>query len=128
MVWHSTNIKVPEIVEQLETENIMMTNKTIYLLLKTYKSTASVYDLPRSSRKKLNVQHYCFIDEALSQDNEITCTQLYTIALLIKHSHEITCIQLHEIDFLISVYHYQQLKEQKRILDGFQAPLIIVSL
>jgi len=68
---------VSEIVELLELECITTTKKTIYLLLQKYRSTGSIHDLPRGNRKKLNVQHYCFIDEVLSQDDEVTCTQLH---------------------------------------------------
>lgn len=39
----------------------------------------SVYDLPRGTRKKLTVEHYCCIDEVLSQDDETTCEQLHSI-------------------------------------------------
>jgi len=77
IVWHSNNIKVPEIVERLKAENITTTDKTIYLLLRKFNSTGSIHDLPRGTRKKLKVEHYCFIDELLSQDDEITCTQLH---------------------------------------------------
>ena len=77
IAWYSKNIPVSEIVERLKQENIETSPKTIYLLLRKFRSTGSVHDLPRGSRKKLNVQHYCFIDEVLCKDDEVTCTQLH---------------------------------------------------
>ena len=92
-------------------ERITTTKKTIYLLIRKYRSTGSVHDLPRGTRKKLNVQHYCFIDEVLSQDDEVTCTQL----------HE----QLHN-EFPDITVSLSTVKWAKKDLVGYQAHLSLL--
>lgn len=77
VVWRSKGLTVTRILQKLEDENIVTSRKTIYLLLHKYKQTRSLYDLPRGTRKKLTVEHYCYIDELLSNDDEITCVQLH---------------------------------------------------
>ena len=116
IVWHSNNIEIPKIVGRPEAENIMTTNKTIYLLLKKYKSTGSVHDLPWGSRKKLYVQHYCFIDEALSQNDKITCTQLHK-QLRNRFPNIIVSLSIvkrakEDLGWVSSTPHYCQLKRE----------------
>ena len=77
--WYFRGFTVGDIIRKLEEENTITSKKTIYLLLSKYKQTLSVHDLPRGPRKMLTVEHYCYIDEVLSQDDETTCVQLLSL-------------------------------------------------
>ena len=77
--WYFRGFTVGDIIRKLEEENTITSKKTIYLLLGKYKQTSSVHDLPRCTRKMLTVEHYCYIDEVLSQDDETTCVQLRSL-------------------------------------------------
>ena len=104
--WYSKGFTVGDIICKLEEENTITSKKTIYLLLRKYKETSSVHDLPRGTRKKLTVEHYCYIDEVLSQDDETKCVQLRSL--------------LHERFTNINV-SLATVKEQGKILGGYQA-------
>lgn len=65
-------------------------NFPIYCLLLKFRNTDSVYDLPRGTRKKLTVEHYCFIDEVLANDDDTMCTQLHNH--LMKIFHKLVCL------------------------------------
>ena len=77
VVWRSKGYSIVQILDRLKEEDITTSAKTIYCLLHKFKTNKSVHDLPRGSRKKLTVEHYCFIDDLLAKDDEITCTQLH---------------------------------------------------
>jgi len=75
--WHLEGYKVGDIFQKLKDDKIETSKKTIYLLIRKFTNSRTLLDLPRGSRKKLNVHHYCYIDETLSQDNEITGAELH---------------------------------------------------
>ena len=77
--WYHKGFTVADIIRKLDEENTVTSKKTVYLLLRKYNQTSNVHDLPRGTRKKLTVEHYCFIDEILNQDDETTCVQLRSL-------------------------------------------------
>ena len=63
--------------ERLLEEGISVSVKSLYLLLVKYKQTNSVVDRPRAAVPKiLRDEHYCEIDKALSENDEMTSRQL----------------------------------------------------
>ena len=69
-----------EIAQRLKEENITISIKGLYLLITKYRSTNSVVDKPRRSRTKLlNREHYFFIDNQLSLNDELTTRQLHDL-------------------------------------------------
>lgn len=68
------------IKERLHDEGITVSIKTLYLLVAKYKQTGTVDDRPRSKREKLlRDPHYCFIDIAISENDELTTRQLHSL-------------------------------------------------
>ena len=61
----------------LEEEGIIITIKRLYLLMAKYYKTNSVVDRPRSSsRKILSHEHYTFIDDLLTENDQLTSRKL----------------------------------------------------
>ena len=90
----------------LKENTIVYLKENIRLLLRKYKQTSSLHDLPRGPSKKLTVEHYCYKDKGLSQDDETTCVQLH--------------ILLYERFTNINV-SFAASKEQGKILGWYQA-------
>ena len=71
---------VKTVRERLESEGISVSKEGILRLLKKFKLTGSVKDQPRRSRPKaFTIEHYEFIDNTITQNDEITVTQLHEL-------------------------------------------------
>lgn len=69
-----------EIAQRLKEENIFISIKSLYLSILKYRYTNSVVDKPRQSQTKLlNREHYFFIDNQLSLNDELTTRQLHNL-------------------------------------------------
>ena len=73
------NFKVKEIVGRLAEEGVEVSRTAIYNLLTKFKRTESIGDLTRRPRsRRLDEEHYRFIDELIVENTDLTSTQLYT--------------------------------------------------
>ena len=71
-----------EIRERLREEQIEVTVKSLYLLVAKYNQTGSVVDRYRATRLRiLGNEHYRVIDDALTQNDELTTRQLYNVLI-----------------------------------------------
>ena len=70
------------IQRRLKEEGTAVSIKTLYLLMVKYNNTKTITDRPRAKRRKLlNDEHYRVIDNALSENDELTTRQLYDVLL-----------------------------------------------
>ena len=68
--------------ERLLEDGISVSVKSLYLLVRKYKQTNSVANRPRAAVTKiLTDEHYCEIDMALSENDEMTSRQLQTMVI-----------------------------------------------
>jgi len=75
---HRSSFKLKDIQLNLKEEDICISNKSLFLLLKKYRIHGVVSDLPRlAKRRKLSLQHLKFIDEAITEDDEISTSDLH---------------------------------------------------
>ena len=114
-----------QIRDRLKEESINVTIKSLYLLVCKYRSTKSVVDRPRRSRSRLlSREHYFFIDNNLSANDELTTRQLYN---LLKKEFPRVCISLstikrarHELGWVVGNARYCQLiregNKEKRLM------------
>ena len=71
-----------EIAQRLKEENVVVSIKSLYLLVTKYRNTNSVVDRPRRRRPRLlSREHYIFIDNQLSLNDELTTKQLHDLLL-----------------------------------------------
>ena len=70
---------VPEIQERLS-QGVTASKVSLYALVKKYDATNLVDDLERKPRRSLlDACHYRFIDETMTEDNELTSRQLLVL-------------------------------------------------
>ena len=70
---------VTVIQDRLFQEGVKVSKVSLFALIKKFKSTALVIDLPRKPRTSvLSECHYHFIDEKMTADNELTSRQLFS--------------------------------------------------
>ena len=70
---HSSGKNVTQIKKMLECEGIKTSRLAVSLFLSRYQNTGSLRDAKRSGRKsKLQNEHVNFIDNALSENNQLT--------------------------------------------------------
>ena len=68
---------ISKIQKHLEKEGVIVSKKLLCLLLKKYKITGSVADRRTvKPPRKLDNQHYRFIDDCMGEDDELTATKL----------------------------------------------------
>ena len=67
---------VQSIQERLNEEDVVISRVSIYELLKKYKVTGTVADLPRAHLKILEEDHLRFIDQCMKENDELTARQL----------------------------------------------------
>ena len=73
---------VKQIHSRLADEGIVHSLKSIHMLIKKFKITKSVKDLPRRSRPKLlNFEQYSFIDKAMAENDEPTVNHLHDMLM-----------------------------------------------
>ena len=71
-LWRA-GFSVVKIRERLLEEGIVVSRKSLYLLLKKYNETDSIADQTRAPRRRqLSNEHFQFIDEAMEADRELT--------------------------------------------------------
>ena len=69
---------VSNIRKRLLEEDIKVSRKSLYVLLKNYQQTSSIADRKKEPRRRLlGVQHFQFVDEALEGNNQLTSRQLH---------------------------------------------------
>ena len=74
---HHRGWKLKDIQSHLKDEDISVSKKSLCILIKKYKIHHTVADLPRPLQpKKLSLEHLKALDEALSNDDEISTTEL----------------------------------------------------
>ena len=72
--------KLSKIHRHLAEEGLAITKPSLCRLISKYKQTGSVADRRRTRPvKKLNDAHYRFIDNAMSQDDELSCPKLHIL-------------------------------------------------
>ena len=70
---------VSNIRKRLLEEDIKVSRKSLYILLKKYQQTSSIADRKKEPRR--SVQHFQFVDEALEGNNELTSRQLHSMLI-----------------------------------------------
>ncbi len=74
------NFQLRSIHQRLQEEGVVVSKKSIRKLIRKFKNTQSVRDLPRKSRDKfLTMEHYEFIDKAMEGNDELTVRKLHEI-------------------------------------------------
>ena len=69
---------VKEIVERLAEEGVKASRTSIYNLLSKFRRTNSIADIKRRPRsRRLNEEHFRFVDELMAQNNDLSSRQLY---------------------------------------------------
>ena len=78
IVLHQKGFKLKEIKEHLADEGITISKTSLCLLIKKYKTTGLIADRSRkpSAERKLDLEDLCFIDQAISCDDEILTSEL----------------------------------------------------
>ena len=80
-LWRA-GFSVVKIRERLLEEGIMVSRKSLYLLLKKYNEIDSIADQTRAPRRRqLSNEHFQFIDEAMEADRELTSRQLHGLVV-----------------------------------------------
>lgn len=73
----SKGFSVGKIRKRLEEDGIHVSRRALFKLFAKHRRTGTVADLPRAARpKKLTTEHYKFIDEAMTEDDELTARKL----------------------------------------------------
>ena len=68
------------IKKRLEEDGVFVSRRALLKLLAKYRRTGTVADLPRSARpRKLFAEQYAFMDEALTEKDELTARKLRTM-------------------------------------------------
>ena len=71
---------VTVIQERLLQEGVSISKVSLFALIKKFKSTKLVVDLKRNPRSSILEEcHYRFIDETMTEDNELTSRQLFSL-------------------------------------------------
>ena len=71
---------VKEIVERLAEEGVKTSRTTIYNLLSKFQKTNSIADIKRRPRsRRLDEEHYRFVDETMAQNTDLSSRQLYAM-------------------------------------------------
>ena len=79
MMWKN-GYPVAVIQRRLTEEGVKVLTVSLFALVKKFKSTSSVVDLRRAPRSSLLGEcHYRFIDESMTEDNQLTSRQLYSL-------------------------------------------------
>lgn len=79
---HKSGFKLKDIQLRLKEEDIKVSKKSLCLLLKKYRLHGVVSDLPkRAKQKKLSLQHLKLIDEAITEDDEVSNSDLRALLL-----------------------------------------------
>ena len=74
------NYSLKKIKARLEEEGIVVSKTSICLLIKKYKATGLVADhRPHQQPRKLQDIHYRFIDERMSENDELTAVKLHAM-------------------------------------------------
>jgi len=80
-LWRA-GFSVVKIRERLLEEGIVVSRKSLYLLLKKYNETNSIADQKRAPRRRqLRNEHFQFIDEAMEDNRELTSRQLHGLVV-----------------------------------------------
>ena len=80
-MWRA-KFSVANICTRLREEDIKVSRKSIYHLLKKHRRTGSIADLKRAPRsRKLNNEHFRFIDEAMEANPQLTSRQLHGLVV-----------------------------------------------
>ena len=70
----STGYSVSQIKKRLQEENIIISSQALFNLLKKFKYTGKLIDLPRRTRpRKLSRVMMVFLNKALSENDELYC-------------------------------------------------------
>ncbi len=71
---------ISKIRERLGEEDIHVSRKSLYGLVRKYEQTQTIADMKRAPRRsKLSKQHFEFIDEAMDAQIDLTSRQLYAM-------------------------------------------------
>ena len=80
IVMRRNGYRVSDIKERLSQEGVSVSKVSLFALLKKFDSTGLVIDLKRKPRSTiLGHDHYRFIDEAMTVNNELTSRQLFSL-------------------------------------------------
>ena len=72
----STGYSVSQIKKQLQEENIIISSQALFNLLKKFKDTGKLIDLPwRTRPRKLSREMMVFLNKALSENDKLTARQ-----------------------------------------------------
>ena len=78
-MWRA-DFPVKEIVERLAEEGVKASRTAIYNLLSKFQKTNSIADIKRRPRsRRLDEEHYRFVDETMAQNTDLSSRQLYTM-------------------------------------------------
>lgn len=73
----SKGFSVKRIEERLKEDGICVSRRSLFKLFAKHRRTGTVADLPRPARpKKLSTEQYEFIDEAMTENDELTARQM----------------------------------------------------
>ena len=71
---------VSVIKDKLSQEGVVVSNVSLFALIKKYRTISLVIDLPRKHRSsKLAECHYRYIDDVMTEDNKLTSRQLFAL-------------------------------------------------
>ena len=74
---HHQGFKLKDIQLRLKEEDIIVSKRSLCLLIKKYKVHGTILDMPRPVRPgKLSLEHLRIIDSALEQDDETSAAEL----------------------------------------------------
>ena len=72
------SFRLKDIKAHLQAEGIVVSNKSLCVLIAKYKRTGSVADERKTKRpRKLQDEHFRFVDDAMAENDELTSSQLY---------------------------------------------------
>lgn len=70
---HISHPKFKDIADSLNTEGISITHQTVSKIVKHYQTTGTLADkVPMGPRHKSSLQHMHFIDQQMTNDDELT--------------------------------------------------------
>ena len=76
----SAGYSVSQIKKRLQEENILVSSQALFNLLKKFKDTGKLIDLLRRTRpRKLSREMMVFLNEALSENDELTARQAHSL-------------------------------------------------
>ena len=79
---YQNGYKLQEIRSRFEEEDIFISYKCLWELIKKYHGTQRIADMPRAARtKKLQQEHYVFIDNTMAENDELTARKLMEMLL-----------------------------------------------